>query len=97
MTWARGDHSDTFPRRCRPSLHAVSARPRLWTASPPPQPGIFLPRAAMQRLVKKMVFEETRGKATRLSREAYAAIHLAAEHYLTTWFELMYVNVYLLY
>jgi len=60
------------------------------------QPGIFIPRAGMQRLVKKMVSEETMGRATRLSREAYAAIHLATEQYLTTWFELVYVNFDLL-
>ena len=51
--------------------------------------GTILSRTLLRRLVREIV-EKLTQKRLRISEEAHAAIHLAAEPYLVRWFEMLY-------
>jgi len=52
--------------------------------------GTILSRTVVRRLVKEILESHTQKYSLRISEEAHAAIHLAAEPYIVRWFEMLY-------
>src|ERR1700738_3150371 len=53
--------------------------------------GMIIPRRAFMRLVKELISKATFGHCDRASAEGHALLQIAAERFLVTYFELLYV------
>ena len=55
--------------------------------------GTIIPRSPFQRLIREICHNDVLAKSLRFSTEALAAFQTAAEHYICTYFELLYIFI----